>query len=179
MAWTEQLRGARENHTVSEHPWRPILEAIKGEVGRDGVERIATDRLFDLLDVFLPEGMPRFKRTPEAQKQVKAQMVLLGWCPVRARLVTRGFAARVRAYARMPGQVPAGGNGTLPTHTLPADRTTTPLNHNIAELPAAVTSEGKRVKGSGRGVFDNSLQSGNDKRCTGRLTSPSLPNGWT
>jgi hypothetical protein len=106
MAWTEEIRAARKNHTRPEHPWRAILLDITGEVGRDGVERISTDRLFDLLDVYLPEGMPRFKRTPEAQKQLKAQMVLLGWCPVRARLVTRGFAARVRAYARMPGQAP-------------------------------------------------------------------------
>jgi hypothetical protein len=104
MAWTEQLRTARGNYTRPEHPWRPILETIEGDIGRDGVERIATDRVFDLLDVLLPEGMPRYKRTPEAQKQLKAQMVLLGWCPVRARLVTRGFAARVRAYARMPRQ---------------------------------------------------------------------------
>src|SRR5258705_13784199 len=105
MAWTEQLRVVRETKKASaEHPWRAILSDITGDVGRDGVERIATDRLFDLLDVFLPEGMPRFKGTPEAQKQLKSQMVLLGWCPVRARLVTRGFAARVRAYARMPQQ---------------------------------------------------------------------------
>jgi hypothetical protein len=89
---------------VAEHPWRAVLAEIKGDIGRDGVERIATDRVFDILDVSLPEGMPRYKRTPEAQKQLKAQMVLLGWCPVRARLVTRGFAARVRAYARMPPQ---------------------------------------------------------------------------
>lgn len=108
MAWTEQLRAVRENKSVPEHPWRSVLEAIKGEVGRDGVERIATDRLFDLLDVLLPEGMPRYKRTPAAQKQLKTQMVLLGWCPVRARLVTRGFAARVRAYARMPGRAVPG-----------------------------------------------------------------------
>jgi hypothetical protein len=64
--------------------------------------------VFDLLDVLLPEGMPKYKRSPEAQKQLKAQMVLLGWCPVRARLVTMGFAARVRAYARMPRQALAG-----------------------------------------------------------------------
>ena len=105
MAFTEQLRAAREvKKAAAEHPWRAILQTIEGDVCHDGVERIATDRLFDLLDVLLPEGMPRYKRTPEAQKQLKAQMVLLGWCPVRARLVTRGFAARVRAYARMPRQ---------------------------------------------------------------------------
>ena len=103
MAFTEQLRAAKETRrAAAEHPWRPILETIEGDIGGDGVERIATDRVFDLLDVQLPEGMPRYKRTPEAQKQVKAQMVLMGWCPVRSRLVTRGFAARVRAYARMP-----------------------------------------------------------------------------
>ena len=108
MAWTEEIRAARENRSWPDHPWRPILQTIEGDVGCDGVERIATDRLFDLLDVLLPEGMPRYKRTPEAQKQLKAQMVLLGWCPVRARLVTRGFAARVRAYARMPRQAQSG-----------------------------------------------------------------------
>jgi hypothetical protein len=104
MAFTEQLRAAKEARKAAEHPWRAILQTIEGDVGRDGVERIATDRVFDLLDVLLPEGMPKYKRTPEAQKQLKAQMVLLGWCPVRARLVTRGFAARVRAYARIPRQ---------------------------------------------------------------------------
>ena len=114
MAWTEQLRAVRETKkAAAEHPWRAILSDITGDVGHDGVERIATDRLFDLLDVFLPEGMPRFKRTPEAQKQLKTQMVLLGWCPIRARLVTRGFAARVRAYARLPCRLP-------PTVMLPA-----------------------------------------------------------
>jgi hypothetical protein len=107
MAWTEQLRAVRETKkAVAEHPWRAILSDVTGELGRDGLERIATDRLFDLMDVLLPGGMPRFKRTPEAQKQLKGQMVLLGWCPVRARLVTRGFAARVRAYARLPRRTP-------------------------------------------------------------------------
>jgi hypothetical protein len=109
MAWTEQLRAAGETKkAAAEHPWRAILSDITGNIGHDGVERIATDRVFDLLDVLLPEGVPRYKRTPEAQKQLKAQMVLLGWCPVRARLVTRGFAARVRAYARMPRQAQPG-----------------------------------------------------------------------
>ena len=103
MAWTEQLHAAVENMKAApEHPWRSILAGITADIGHDGVERIATDRVFDLLDILLPEGLPRYKRTPEAQKELKAQMVLLGWCPVRARLVTRGFAARVRAYARLP-----------------------------------------------------------------------------
>lgn len=107
MAWTEQLHAAVKNMKAeSEHPWRAILADITGDIGHDGVERIATDRVFDLLDVLLPEGLPRYKRTPEAQKQLKAQMVLLRWCPVRARLVTRGFAARVRAYARLPTNQP-------------------------------------------------------------------------
>jgi hypothetical protein len=152
MAFTEQLRVVRETKkAAAEHPWRAILSDIAGEVGHDGVERIATDRLFDLLDVFQPDGMPRFKRTPEAQKQLKAQMVLLGWCPVRARLVTRGFAARVRAYARLPRCVPltmaAEGQNARPACR----------SHNQSmtsrELSATVTSRGKMVKGSGRGAF--------------------------
>ena len=51
MAWMEEIRAARENHSRPEHPWRTILETIRGDIGHDGVERIATDRVFDLLDV--------------------------------------------------------------------------------------------------------------------------------
>jgi len=68
----------------------------RGQVGHDGVERIATDTVFEQLN------LPPVKRTPEAAKRLKLLLVDLGWVPVRSRHVTsRGRAARVRGYARM------------------------------------------------------------------------------
>jgi hypothetical protein len=73
-----------------------VLQKIKSQVGHDGLERIATDAVFEQL------YLPPLKRTPEAAKRLKLLMVDLGWTPVRSRHVTsRGRAARVRSYARM------------------------------------------------------------------------------
>jgi hypothetical protein len=78
--------------------WTYALRKIRGQIGHDGVERIATDAVFEHL------GLPPLKRTPEAAKRLKGLMVDLGWVPVRARAVTaRGRAARVRGYARSSG----------------------------------------------------------------------------
>ena len=77
-------------------PWTDALRRVKGKLGSDGVARIATEAVFDLLE------LPRFQRTPEAGKRIKTIMLKLGWTPVRARHVTsRGRAARVRGYARI------------------------------------------------------------------------------
>ena len=96
MSFVERLYEARSIMTPS-HPWIPILSILNGTIGHDGVARIATDAIFEQLD------LPPFKRTPEAAKQIKHIMLQLGWTPVRARSLTaRGRAARVRGYARMP-----------------------------------------------------------------------------
>jgi hypothetical protein len=72
------------------------MRNVRGQIGHDGVERIATDAVFEQLD------LPPLKRTPEAAKRLRGLMVELGWVPVRSRHVTsRGRAARVRGYARM------------------------------------------------------------------------------
>jgi hypothetical protein len=47
------------------HPWTIALRKIRGQTGHDGVERIATDAVFEHLD------LPPLKRTPEAAKRVK------------------------------------------------------------------------------------------------------------
>ncbi len=97
MSFIERLRAARSN-IKPPHPWTAPLRKVRGQIGYDGVERIATDAVFEHLDI------PPFKRTPEAAKRLKLLMVDLGWTPVRARAVTaRGRAARVRGYARMRG----------------------------------------------------------------------------
>jgi hypothetical protein len=98
-SFVERLRASR---TIKpSDPWTALLRNnIRGQVGHDGVERIATDAVFERLD------LPPLKRTPEAAKRLKLLMVDLGWTPVRARCVTsRGRAARVRGYARMKQSV--------------------------------------------------------------------------
>jgi hypothetical protein len=91
----ERLRITRQAIKPSD-PWTSALRNIRGQIGHDRVERIATDAVFEHLD------LPPLKRTPEAAKRLKGLMLTLGWTPVRARAVTaRGRAARVRGYARM------------------------------------------------------------------------------
>jgi hypothetical protein len=86
----------RRDTINSADPWLEILQAIRGHVGAEGVERISTENLYDALST------PRFQRTPEASKRLKALMQGLGWTPVRARLFTsRGNLARARGYARI------------------------------------------------------------------------------
>ncbi len=98
-AFLERLREARKT-TKPSHPWTDALRKVRGQIGHDGVERISTDTVFEQLD------LPPLKRTPEVAKRLKGLMVDLGWTPVRSRHVTsRGRAARVRGYARMPVSV--------------------------------------------------------------------------
>ena len=77
----ERLRAAR-SRIKPPHPWTAPLRNIRGQIGYDGVERIATDAVFEQLD------LPPLKRTPEAAKRLKGLMVDLGWTPVRSRHVT-------------------------------------------------------------------------------------------
>jgi hypothetical protein len=94
-SFIEQLRAARARTLKPSDPWTPALLTLKGNKGRDGVEWITTDAVFEALEV------PRLKRTPEAAKRLKCLMLELGWTPVRARAMTaRGRASRVRGYAR-------------------------------------------------------------------------------
>jgi hypothetical protein len=95
MSFIESLQSTRQT-TKPSHPWTAALRNIRGSIGHDGVERIATEAVFEKLD------LPPLKRTPEAAKRLKLVMLELGWTPVRSRHVTsRGRAARVRGYARM------------------------------------------------------------------------------
>jgi hypothetical protein len=103
----ERLRATRPIKPPD--PWTALLRNIPGQLGHDGIERIATDAVFEQLDI------PPLKRTPEAAKRLKLLMVDLGWTPVRSRHVTsRGRAARVRGYARMKNSFQQKPSETTP-----------------------------------------------------------------
>jgi hypothetical protein len=79
-------------------PWRMKLEQLKGrEYGSDGLERVTTKAIFDLLEV------PSRNRATAANRRLSKLMSELGWEAVRVRGSTTGYRDRARGYARPLG----------------------------------------------------------------------------
>jgi hypothetical protein len=75
--------------------WRLPLERVRGKIGDDGIERVTTQHLFDLLEV-----LQRCRGTGACRRLAKL-MTELGWTAVRVRGLTRGgYLEQVRGYAR-------------------------------------------------------------------------------
>jgi hypothetical protein len=96
MSWIELLQQARtEAQARIAEPWRLPLERLRGKVGDDGVERISTQAVFDILEV------PQRNRGAGACRRLAKLMRELGWTPTKARGMTQGgFRDQVRGYAR-------------------------------------------------------------------------------
>jgi hypothetical protein len=76
-------------------PWRLPLERLRGRVFDDGIERISTQAVFDILEV------PQHNRGAAACRRLAKLMRELGWTPIKARgLNQAGFRDTVRGYAR-------------------------------------------------------------------------------
>ena len=74
------------------------------EIGDDGIERISTQLLFDVLEV------PQPSRGAGACRRLAKLMADLGWMAVRVRGLTRGgYLEQVRGYCREVGT----GNRTI------------------------------------------------------------------
>jgi hypothetical protein len=99
-SFSQILREGAEQARTSkaEHPWTARLRKLKGRVSADGVERIATHDVFDLLKVPM-------RRRPSETVRLCRVMRTLGWLPIRARGLNPGsYRDRVRGYAReVPG----------------------------------------------------------------------------
>ena len=73
------------------------MERLHGKIGDDGIERITTQLLFDILEV------PQRSRGPGACRRLAKLMAQLGWMAVRVRGLTRGgYLEQVRGYCREP-----------------------------------------------------------------------------
>lgn len=76
-------------------PWTATLKGVRGTVDPDGVERISTQRLFDILE------LRQRGRHPGTARRLARVMRELGWVGVRCRDLTRGgYLENIRGYAR-------------------------------------------------------------------------------
>jgi hypothetical protein len=76
-------------------PWFKVLEKLAGRIDNDGIERISTQAIFDLL------GIQQARRHRGSYIRLAKVMRELGWTGVRMRDMTRGgYLEQVRGYCR-------------------------------------------------------------------------------
>jgi hypothetical protein len=77
-------------------PWKLHLQRVRGTTGFDGLERISTQTLMDILEV------PQRQRTAGSYRHLAKVMAELGWTAVRVRDLTRGgYREQARGYVRV------------------------------------------------------------------------------
>ncbi len=98
MSWLEALHKAKAELAVKDgDPWRLRLERVRGQIGDDGLERVTTQMLLDVLE------LPQRSRKAGTYKRLAKLMAELGWMAVRVRGLTRGgYLEQVRGYCRQP-----------------------------------------------------------------------------
>jgi hypothetical protein len=96
MSWLGKLEKARAEMAARDvNPWRLPLERLHGKIGDDGIERVTTQSVFDIL------GVPQRNRSTAACRRLAKLMTELGWTAVRVRGLTRGgYREQVRGYCR-------------------------------------------------------------------------------
>jgi len=95
MSFLERMKAAAAEAAKPVDPWRLRLERVRGTMGFDGLERISTQTLMDILEV------PQRQRTAGTYRHLAKVMSELGWAAVRVRDFTRGgYKEQVRGYVR-------------------------------------------------------------------------------
>jgi hypothetical protein len=94
----EKLRIAALEAEQHANPWLAPLHRVRGKVGFDGLERVSSQMLLDMLQ------LPQRSRTAGTYRRLAKLMAELGWTPVRVRDLTRGgYKEQVRGYVRNAG----------------------------------------------------------------------------
>ena len=95
MSFVEKLRAAAAEAAQPMDPWRLRLERVRGKIDFDGLERISTQTLLDILEI------PQRKRTAGTYRHLAKLMTEIGWAALRVRDLTRGgYKEQVRGYTR-------------------------------------------------------------------------------
>lgn len=75
--------------------WRLPLERLHGLIGDDGIERLTTQAVLDVLEI------PQRNRRAGTYRRLAKLMPELGWTAVRVRGMTRGgYLEQVRGFCR-------------------------------------------------------------------------------
>jgi hypothetical protein len=98
MSWASKLKAAEVEAEVamkSPDPWVTRLTRLRGKESGDGIERIGTQSVFDVLEI------PQRHRGSGACKRLARTMKSLGWSPIKSRgLNQAGFRDQIRGYAK-------------------------------------------------------------------------------
>jgi hypothetical protein len=95
MSLLQKLREESLAVTCPGDPWLAPLERVQGKVEFDGLERVSSQTLLDMLQV------PQRSRTAGTYRRLAKLMAALGWTAVRVRDLTRGgYKEQVRGYVR-------------------------------------------------------------------------------
>jgi hypothetical protein len=99
MSFLQQLERAKAEATARDaDPWRLPLERLHGQIGDDGIERLTTQAVLDVLEI------PQRHRRAGVYRRLVKLMAEVGWTPVRVRGMTRGgYLEQVRGYCRDAG----------------------------------------------------------------------------
>jgi hypothetical protein len=102
LSFLAKLRAAEAEAVQQDtDPWRLRLERVRGKLDFDGLERVSTQRLLDLLE------LPQRERTAGTYRHLAKLMAELGWTAVRVRDLTRGgYTEQVRGYVRQGRRSP-------------------------------------------------------------------------
>ena len=100
LTFREKLRdeAAKAAAADTADPWCLRLGRVRGKTDFfDGLERISSQTLLDLLEV------PQRNRTAGVFRRLAKVMAELGWAAVRVRDMTRGgYLEQIRGYCREP-----------------------------------------------------------------------------
>jgi hypothetical protein len=96
VSWLGKLEQAKAELTARDaDPWQLPLARVHGKIDYDGIERVTTQMLLDVLEV------PQCRRRAGTYRHLSKIMVELGWTAVRVRDRTRGgYLEQVRGYCR-------------------------------------------------------------------------------
>jgi hypothetical protein len=95
MSVLAKLRAAQAEAAQPADPWLAPLQRVRGKVEFDGLERVSSQTLLDMLEV------PQRSRTAGTFRRLAKLMAALGWTAVRVRdLNRRGYKEQVRGYVR-------------------------------------------------------------------------------
>ena len=105
MSWLGKIKAAEAELTArNADPWRLPLERVHGKIDFDGLERVSSQTILDMLEV------PQRNRRAGTYRHLAKLMVELGWTPSagaglqlsRLQGADRGYCRNARCRSTVP-----------------------------------------------------------------------------